>query len=78
MAKKEEFYKQCTFESGEAITTAWIEEKGAKVGHSMVFKDSDEPDRRWTVLTVGDSRITAEVANKRQREYLKLKEVIKT
>ena len=65
MSKKDEFYKQCSFKSGNKHTTAWIPERGAKVGLTMTF-EGDGPER-WTVISVGSTRITKAAANKGAR-----------
>lgn len=49
-----EYYVQCEFKSGDAVTTAWIPEEAAKVGYSMVFKD-EGGKARWTVTEVYSS-----------------------
>ena len=50
------YYRQCTFKSGNSTTTAWIEERGAKVGKKVTFKDEDEK-RWWEVTAVSDTRM---------------------
>ena len=67
MKTKDKFYKQCTFKSDNSTTTAWIPERGAKVGKRVTFKD-DDSDQIWTVVSVGAGRIPKDVANKRQHQ----------
>jgi hypothetical protein len=43
---------QCIFKCVDASTSAWIEEKHAKVGKSMLFKDTPEDQRRWEIVHV--------------------------
>ena len=51
-----EFYRQCELRRDNVSTVAWIPEHGAKVGFSFLFKD-EKSEGRWTVLSVGDTRI---------------------
>jgi hypothetical protein len=64
------YFKQCQFRSGNIHTMAWIEEEGAKVGNTMIFKDTDDP-RRWEVTLVFDIRLTEDAVKERERDYLK-------
>lgn len=54
-----ELYRQCELQQGNLRTTAWVPESGAKVGYSFAFKDEKEAGR-WTVLSVGTTRIERE------------------
>jgi len=58
----EDYYaKQCRFEqpnedgNGVIQRVGWIDEKGAKVGTSLTFKD-DKESGRWTVVSVGSRK----------------------
>lgn len=51
MAKSEKVV-QVDLVSGESRRTCWVEPK-VRVGTSITLKDSDEPDRFWTVVRVG-------------------------
>lgn len=55
--KSEDMYKQCTFKNGDSTTHAWIEEKYAKVGLTMKFKDLPEDDTRWEVVSVNQEAV---------------------
>lgn len=69
---RQRFYRQCVLESGPAQLVAWIEEASAKVGAEVALKDHGGPDRWWEVVSVGSTRLSEEVAERRQRESLKL------
>ena len=58
MTKQEIYYRQCKFKSGNTVTTAWISEKGIKVGVRVRFKDREgvDPKKWWTVTDVGETR----------------------
>jgi hypothetical protein len=47
----------------------------AKIGLSMVFKDGDEPKRRWIVTGVGETRRSEQDVKAHERNYLKHREV---
>ena len=68
MAKKEEWYKQCTFErkpdAGVLRDVAWIPEGLAKVGKLIYLTDA--PDEIYTVVSTG--------INRRDGAHLKMKE----
>lgn len=65
---------QCDLASGTTRTHSYIEEKLAVVGKRVKLKDTDEPEREWTILAVADKGITAQyltfmdIANRKQRE----------
>ena len=48
------FY-QCNFRKSTARTTAWIPERGAKVGNIVEFKDGTKRDGGWEVVSVGNA-----------------------
>ena len=57
------FCKQCTFEkpaeNGVGRTVCWINEKSAKIGKRVEFKDLDEGSSKegiWTVVGVGSRK----------------------
>lgn len=74
---KKEYYRQCEFQSDDAQLVAWVEEKKAKLGHKVTFKDHDDPNRWWEIISVGATRLPKEQARARQREHMKLKEKTK-
>jgi len=45
---------QCDLSSGSSKTRAYIPAKGAKIGSSFKLKDSDDPEKMWTVESVSD------------------------
>ena len=49
----EDMYVQCSLKCGDVTTTAWIEQKYAKVGLTGKFKDVPNDDRRWEVVEAG-------------------------
>ncbi len=44
---------QCNFRKDNARTTAWIAERGAKVGNVVEFKSGENRDPGWEVISVG-------------------------
>jgi len=64
-----EIHRQCTFESGNYRTVAWIPERGAKLGYSMKFKDDTEgfEGRVWTVIGVSGARKELRYLRDRER-----------
>ena len=62
------YYRQCSFKQSNKRTVAWIEERGAKVGYKVSFKDEDDGGL-WEVTSVSDSRITEEAAKRTERLY---------
>lgn len=63
------YYRQCTLRSGNTFLTAWIEEKGAKIGHSITLKDSKDTKRFWQVLDVGDVRLPEAKTKLQEQAY---------
>jgi len=63
------YYKQCTFRQEKTVTTAWIEERGAKVGKKVKFKDADNDDW-WDVISVGEDRRPETAVKISERSYL--------
>ncbi len=59
-------YRQCKFKKGDTYQTAWIEERGAKVG-SLVELKSDNHEK-WEVVFVG-GRQTAEMVQELASDY---------
>lgn len=43
---------QVKLKSDNKLMTAWVEAK-VKVGNLITLKDTDEPQRKWKVLSVG-------------------------
>ena len=46
---------QCHLKSDTKETVAWLEPK-IKVGNQITLKDSDEPERLWEFLSIGEPR----------------------
>lgn len=65
MSTKDPWMRQCRFHTVERpmkIETAWVEERYAKVGKRVWFKDvSDTPDEVWEVVEVFARRRQSEV-----------------
>lgn len=69
------YYRQCTFQCGNTVQTAWIEERGAKVGSKITLKtDGEDPSKFWTVLQVGSERMPEKRAKEFERAYTKHRE----
>jgi hypothetical protein len=72
---KELQYRFCHLECKEGETTihtsCWLEEKkrGVKIepGVSVTLKDSADPDRWWTVISVSKNSISESRVKERQR-----------
>ncbi len=62
------YYRQCTFKQKTKQTTAWIEERGAKVGVNVTFQD--DSSGFWKVVAVGSLRMEEGRAKKFERAYL--------
>lgn len=70
----DEYYVQCKFKQGDAVTTTWIPERGAKVGNTMELIDKNTKETlcgRWECVEVYDTRMSAEMVRKRERDHLK-------
>lgn len=65
---------QCDLSSGATKTRAYIPQKGAVVGSVLSLKDSDDPDRRWTVESVADKGIEESYLNELKVAYRKQRE----
>jgi hypothetical protein len=50
---KSETVVQVDLVSGESRRTCWVDPRPRLLGKEITLKDSDEPDRRWTVTRVG-------------------------
>lgn len=59
-------YRQYNLTSNDSHTTAWLEE-GLKVGNRVTLKDSMEPERWWTVTSMGDTRMLKEELHKKSK-----------
>ena len=65
-----EYYRQCTFRKGSTTQTAWIEERGAKVGLLVELKSERSGNERdWEVVSVG-GRATKEMVNELGRDHM--------
>lgn len=73
MSKKEQYYRQCTYErpteNGKAMDTAWLPEHLAQVGKQFVIKA--RPEYTYTVTSVGSRRTISYLKGKEQtnRKY---------
>lgn len=65
---------QCDLSSGDSRTRAYIPESGAKVGYTMKLKDSDDPDRFWTVVSVPETGIEEKYLTELKAAYRKQRE----
>jgi hypothetical protein len=72
---KQEFYRQCTFRSGDTETTSWVPEKGVEVGGQVAFEG--KPDEWWEVVSVGTSKITKQQAKGLERRNVQFQGSIK-
>jgi hypothetical protein len=72
-AKKDPWMRQCKFETVEPpikIDVAWIDEKFAKVGKKVYFKDEGaDPTEIWIITEVWSRKRESYVA-KHERDYL--------
>ena len=69
-----EYYKQCEYESetenGLLKAVAWLPEKFAVVGKKIYFGNKTEnPERIWTVTSVGDIRMSEKYVREHERDY---------
>lgn len=64
------FYRQCIFKQGNTQQTAWIEERGAKVGCRVTFKD--DASGFWEVVSVSDQRLSEKYVKEHERDHLGL------
>lgn len=44
---------QVRLQSDDRVRTCWVEPK-VKIGNRITLKNSEDPDRMWTVLSVGE------------------------
>lgn len=66
---KDTYYIQCKFKQGTKEYTAYIPERGARIGLSMELEDKEG---RWKVIEVmRETRIDSERAKRASRDYLK-------
>ena len=68
------YYRQCTYqtdtENGYTQGVAWLPEKYAVVGKRIYFgKKTKNPDRIWTVVSVGDNRKSEDYVMRHERDY---------
>lgn len=68
-----EYWRQCTLQKGNTTTTAWIPEWAAKV-NNVVKSSEDNILNGYTVVVVGEQRITDEVAKNMDRMHKRFKE----
>jgi hypothetical protein len=65
---------QCRFRKGLREQTAWIDEKGAKIGMLVELKTEKEGDQEdWQVIGVGTRKDEAYV-RERERDYKKTRD----
>ena len=74
---KQEYYRQCSFQSDNSRCVAWIEESGAEVGKLVQFKEDADTDKWWEVLSVSENRITKAQAQALERRNLKFQQSLK-
>lgn len=85
MAKKDVFYRQCTYEKtemkdGKIVTsrdTAWLPEHLCKVGKTFYFK-ADVEEELWTVKSVGTNRSAyseRQTKERAQRNYFQTTDI---
>ena len=60
------WYKQCKFKKDNSYQTAWIEERGAKLGAFVELKSDNH--EKWEVVHVG-GRTTAEMVQELASDY---------
>lgn len=65
------FYRQCTLRSGNTETVAWIEEHGARVGNRVTLKDTEDPEKIWTVRTASTQRLSQETVQENEHRHSK-------
>jgi len=63
---KQVFYRQCILTCGSLQTTTWLREDKIKVGVGVTLKDSDSPDRIWTVAAMGHRETEEWVKDRRK------------
>lgn len=63
-------YVQCTFKCENAITSAWIVEKSAKVGKKMKFTDTPEDEKVWEVIAVCGEPVAKSLIDHRNVTFL--------
>ena len=51
---------QVDLRSDDRLLTCWVAPK-VKVGDQITLKDSEEPERRWDVLRVGEARAAGDI-----------------
>ena len=61
---REEMYRQCRMRRGEAVTTGWIPERGAKVGAEVELLTGD--GEFWKVEAVFDPPLTESALRAKQ------------
>jgi len=54
---------QVSLASGPTRLTCWVE-PGVKVGNQITLKNSTEPHRYWTILSVSEPKETSEIHQK--------------
>ena len=60
-------YRQCKLRRGATTTTAWIEDRAAKVGKSVEVKDLPHADLLWKVVEAYGHEIPDDMLKEHQR-----------
>lgn len=66
----EDMYKQCGLKSGNSTTSAWIQEKYAKIGLTGLFKDVPDDQTRWEVVSVGGESLPKSAIDNRNGTFI--------
>jgi len=59
------WYRQCVLRDGSRTTTTWLKEKRIKEGFRVTLKNSEDPERLWTIESMGLRQDEDWVRNKR-------------
>lgn len=65
----EELYKQCALKCGSSTTSAWIQEKYAKVGLTGKFKDVQEDQTRWEIISASTESLPKSAISHRAESF---------
>lgn len=65
----EDLYKQCALRSGPSTTSAWIQEKYAKVGLTGKFKDMPEDETRWEIISASKESLPKSAIDHRAESF---------
>lgn len=48
-------YKQCRIRNGKQTDVCYLNAEIAKIGYYVTLADSDDPKKRWEIMTIGDT-----------------------